>query len=70
MLMHLSVEDLNPAEVAQAFVLVQQDKDPEDIIHDLRGKGAQLLDPEQFPREVQRRQQELDAIAKPKRDEV
>ncbi|MFA5273377.1 MAG: hypothetical protein WC353_04405 [Candidatus Peribacter sp.] len=69
-MMHLSVDDLSATEVAQAFVLVQKDKNPEDIIHDLRGQEAQLLDPDQFPRDVQRRQQELDAIAKPKRDEA
>ncbi|MDO8468673.1 MAG: hypothetical protein Q7S29_02855 [Candidatus Peribacter sp.] len=69
-MMHLSADDLSAAEVVQAFVLVQQDRAPEDIIHALRGKEAQLLDPDQFPREVQRRQQELDAQSKPRRNEA
>ncbi|MDD4287083.1 MAG: hypothetical protein PHO20_02580 [Candidatus Peribacteraceae bacterium] len=56
---HLTVDELSPEEVERAFVLVQQDKDPKDIIHALRGQEAQLLDPDQFPRDVQRRRQEL-----------
>jgi len=56
---HLGADELTAAEVARAFVLVQQGRDPEDIIHDLRGQEAQLLDPDQFSREVQQRYQEL-----------
>ena len=57
--MHLAVSDLGPDEVGRAFVLVQQNEAPEKIIHELRGQGAELLDPNQFSRDVQRRCQEL-----------
>lgn len=69
MFAHLSVEDLTFEEVTQAFVFVQQDKAPEEIIHALRGQGARLLDPDAFPRDVQRRHQELEAMTRAERNE-
>ncbi|ALM10417.1 MAG TPA: hypothetical protein DEB30_01580 [Candidatus Peribacter riflensis] len=63
---HLGVDELTAPEVVRAFVLLQQAKKPEEVIHDLRGEAAQLLDPETFPRDVQRRYQELPRTLKPK----
>ncbi|OIO54402.1 hypothetical protein AUJ46_03660 [Candidatus Peregrinibacteria bacterium CG1_02_54_53] len=60
--MHLTVEDLGPDEAVQAFVLVQRSEKPEEIIRQLRGDQAALLDPEQFPLDVQRRCQELNVL--------
>ncbi|MFH1444013.1 MAG: hypothetical protein ABIG34_01330 [Candidatus Peregrinibacteria bacterium] len=67
--MHLAVSDLGPDEVERAYALVQKNESPEAIIHELRGQGAELLDPDQFTREVQSRCQELHILYNPEGDE-
>jgi len=55
----LCANDLNAEEVAKAHEMLQAGALPEQVIQKLRGELATLLDPPQFPINIQRRVQEL-----------